>query len=101
MIEIERAELDHGLFGKSPGHVTAGDHRWVTVKPKTLASHDALEQAYGPPEMLVRFAELRDAETGRIGTYETSIIIPNLNPDKVPFDFYELIAALAPRTFVS
>ena len=24
-----------------------------------------------------------------------------LNPDKVPFDFYELIAALAPRTFVS
>jgi VWFA-related protein len=26
----------------------------------------------------------RDAETGRIGTYETSIVIPNLNPDKVP-----------------
>jgi len=25
----------------------------------------------------------------------------NLDPDKVPFDFYELIAALAPRTFVS
>ena len=24
-----------------------------------------------------------------------------LNPDKVPFDFYELVAALAPRTFVS
>lgn len=24
-----------------------------------------------------------------------------LNPDKVPFDFYEMIAALAPRTFVS
>ena len=24
-----------------------------------------------------------------------------LNPDKVPFDFYELIATLAPRTFVS
>ena len=24
-----------------------------------------------------------------------------LNPDKIPFDFYELIAALAPRTFVS
>lgn len=26
----------------------------------------------------------RDAETGRIGTYETSIVIPNLNPEKVP-----------------
>ena len=25
----------------------------------------------------------------------------HLNPDEVPFDFYELIAALAPRTFVS
>lgn len=25
----------------------------------------------------------------------------DLNPDKVPFDFYELIASLAPRTFVS
>ncbi len=25
----------------------------------------------------------------------------DLDPDKVPFDFYELIAALAPRTFVS
>jgi len=25
----------------------------------------------------------RDAETGRIGTYETSLVIPNLNPDKV------------------
>ncbi len=25
----------------------------------------------------------------------------DLNPDKVPFDFYELVAALAPRTFVS
>jgi VWFA-related protein len=26
----------------------------------------------------------RDFETGRIGTYETSIVIPNLNPDKIP-----------------
>lgn len=26
----------------------------------------------------------RDLETGRIGTYETSITIPNLNPDKIP-----------------
>jgi VWFA-related protein len=26
----------------------------------------------------------RDYETGRIGTYETSVVIPNLNPDKIP-----------------
>jgi hypothetical protein len=28
----------------------------------------------------------RDAETGRIGTYETSIVIPNLNPKNDPAD---------------
>jgi VWFA-related protein len=28
----------------------------------------------------------RDAETGRIGTYETSVVIPNLNPKPEPVD---------------
>ena len=32
----------------------------------------------------------RDLETGRIGTYETSIEIPNLNPDKVPPSYLSL-----------
>lgn len=44
---------------------------------------------------------------GKIAGWTSDRYMPSLkdkyelNPDKVPFDFYELVAALAPRTFVS
>lgn len=44
---------------------------------------------------------------GNITGWTSDVYMPRLkhefelNPDKVPFDFYEVVAALAPRTFVS
>ncbi len=42
-----------------------------------------------PGNYKVKFL-VRDAETGRIGTFETSVNIPNLNPDKVPPSYLSL-----------